>query len=175
MIYTFRFISDEQDSFVLDVNINHDQTFEQMQDTIQEALDYDPSHMASFFVSNNEWEKLEEITIMDMGADIPVKNMSETLIQDCFFEKNQRILYVFDFFAERIFFGSVIRMIDAEPPIDLPTVSLLQGKIPAQLIANQNLDVDFLNSIDYSDELDSEGDDMMDYIDDMESFDESDY
>ena len=38
MIFTFRFISDEEDSFLLDININHDQTFEELHNKIQETF-----------------------------------------------------------------------------------------------------------------------------------------
>ena len=54
MIYTFRFISNEEENFVLDVNINHDQTFEDLHLAIQKTLEYDSSQMASFFTSNNK-------------------------------------------------------------------------------------------------------------------------
>lgn len=174
MIFTFRFISDEEDSFVLDVNINHDQTFQQMHQAIQKALNYDAQQMASFFKSNDEWEKLDEITTMDMGSDTPVKIMSETKIESFFTEKNQRILYVFDFLAERLFFGSVTRTIDAEPPIELPSISRIEGNIPEQLSLNTNLDDDLLASFELPDDLDDDFNENMESLDDI-NFDESDY
>jgi hypothetical protein len=133
MIYTFRFISDEEESFVIDTNINHDQTFEQLHDIIQEKLDFDPSQLASFFVSNEEWEKLNEITLMEMEGT-QAKLMENTTIDQFFSKKNERILYIFDYISERLFFGSLIRLIDAESPIPLPSVSKLEGKIPAQTL-----------------------------------------
>ncbi len=133
MILTFRFISDEEDDFVIDVNINHDQTFEELHIAIQEALNYDSNQLASFFKSNDEWEKHEEVTLIDMGGDQGVSIMSDTKIEELFFEKNERLLYVFDFFAERLFFGSVSRTIDQESPIKLPSVSKLDGTIPLQV------------------------------------------
>ena len=175
MIFTFRFISDEEDSFVLDVNINHDQTFLQLHQAIQKALDYDSQQMASFFNSNDDWEKLDEITTMDMGSDTPVKIMSETKVEDFYSEKNQRILYVFDFFAERLLFGSVTRTIDAEPPIELPSVSRIEGKIPEQLSSVDNFnDDDLLASFDFSDELKDDFNDNLESLDDI-NLDETDF
>jgi len=132
MIFTFRFISDEEESFIMDININHDQTFEQLHDTIQEKLDYDPSQLASFFISNENWEKLQEITLLDMGIE-GGKNMVDSKIEDFFSEKNQRLLYEFDYLAGRLFFGNVIRSIDAVSPVDLPSVSKLEGPVPLQI------------------------------------------
>jgi hypothetical protein len=144
MIYTFRFISDEEDSFILDVNINHDQTFEELHNKIQETLDYDPSQMASFFSSNDEWEKLQEVAQMPMGDDTDVMMMSETTIGELFSERHQRILYIFDYFAERLFFGSLTRTIDAPSPITLPSVSRIEGKVPEQIAPSNILDEEVL-------------------------------
>ena len=174
MIYTFRFISNEEESFVLDININHDQTFEDLHLAIQNTLNYDPSQMASFFTSNNDWEKLEEIAGMDMGLDIPVKSMSNTKIENCFNEKNQRILYIFDFLSERLFFGSVTRLIDADPPIKLPSVSRLEGKIPNQIsMSDEFSNNDLLGIINSADSNDI--DEETDYLEDIDSFDDTDY
>ncbi len=137
MILTFRFISDEEESFVLDLNINHDQSFLQMHQKIQETLGYDASQMSSFFISNQNWEKLNEITLIDMGYNDQVQVMSDTLIGDYFSATKQNLLYVFDLFAERLLFASVTRVIDAEPPIELPSVSKFEGNVPPQNVDEQ--------------------------------------
>jgi len=146
MIYTFRFITDEEESFVLDVNINHDQTFEQLHRVIQKTLKYDSNQLASFFTSNEYWEKLHEVTLVDMGGDSLVKIMSATKIEEFFSKKDQRLLYVFDYFNERLFFGSLIRIINAESPVELPSVSKFEGRIPPQIDTEhtaENMDFDW--------------------------------
>ncbi len=173
MIFTFRFISDEEDSFVLDVNINDDQTFEELHNKIQETLDYDPSQMASFFTSNDEWEKLIEVAQMDLGDEDEACSMSKTTIGELFTEKKQNILYIFDFFAERLLFGSVSRVIDMESPIPLPSVSRFEGKVPEQQQAMHEEDMgdlDFLEEDDFGD-----SDDFMDMGDFEELPDDSIY
>lgn len=174
MIYTFRFISNEEESFIMDVNINHNQTFKELHTVIQETLRYDESQMTSFFKSNQDWEKLEEITLVDMGSDMPSKSMDKTYIEDIFGKTGENILYVFDFFSERLFFGSVVRMIDAEPPIKLPTISKLEGKIPEQIVATSANDDDLLSSFDDmlkdADIGEEENDLPDDFLDDMNNF-----
>ncbi len=160
MIYTFRFISNEEESFVLDVNINHDQTFEQLHDIIQEKLDYDPSQLASFFVSNELWEKLEEITLLDMDGN-QINIMEQATIEQFFSKKGERVLYIFDYFSERLLFGSITRIIDSESPIPLPSVSKLEGTIPVQTRLDNLFETDFdldelensSNQSGYEDEL----------------------
>ncbi len=140
MIYTFRFISDEEETFILDVNIKNDQTFEQLHLAIQEAMGYDQAQLASFFTSNNQWEKLNEITLMDMGGDSLVKIMSETKIEDFFSKKDQHILYVFDYFNERLLFGSITRVIKSPANVTLPSVSRLEGTVPPQFNSENTLE-----------------------------------
>jgi len=171
MIFTFRFISDEEEAFILDININQDQTFEQLHTFIQKTLGYDAQQLASFFTSNDQWEKLHEITLMDMGGDGLIKTMHETKIEDFFSNKGQQILYVFDYFNERLFFGSVTRTIDAKPPIELPSVSRFEGKIPPQFSAAntlENMEFDFEDAMD--DSFDFE-----DLPEDLEDFDQNEY
>jgi len=175
MILTFRFISDEEESFVIDVNINHDQTFEQLHDIIQEKLDYDPAQLASFFTSNENWEKLEEITLVDMGGDQPVHTMTETTVGEFFDKKNQHLLYVYDYFAERLFFGSVTRIFDAKSPVDLPTVSRLEGRIPIQMATSNPVDDDILPEMtSFGDDFTFEGD-YPENMEDLFTSEENDY
>ncbi len=153
MIITFRFISDEEEDFICDVNINHDQTFEELHIAIQKALNYDSNQLASFFKSNENWEKHEEVTLIDMGGDNDVKIMTETKIEELFTEKNERLLYVFDFFAERLFFGSISRTIDHESPIKLPSISKLDGVIPIQIQEDNTDDISLIDDL-YSEDFD---------------------
>ena len=174
MIYTFRFISDEEESFALDVNINHNQTFEQLHRVIQKTLNYDSNQLASFFTSNEHWEKLHEITLVDMGGDPLVKTMSETHIEDFFSKKDQRLLYVFDYFNERLFFASIVRIIDAESPVELPSVSKLEGKFPPQFDNEntaENMDFDW----ETDEEDDFEIEEMPEELEDFEGFEQNDY
>ena len=65
MIFTIRFISDEEEDFIMDVNVLSSQTFEQLHLLIQNALKFDNAQLASFFVSNENWEKLDEMLRMN--------------------------------------------------------------------------------------------------------------
>lgn len=166
MIFTFRFISDEHENFILDVNINHDQTFMQLNEAIQKALNYDANQLASFFTSNSHWEKQHEITLLEMGGDSLVKTMDNTKIEAFFSKKDERILYVFDYFNERLLFGSVIRIIDAKPPIQLPSVSKLEGEIPAQyssINTLENMEMDFEEESDDDFDFEDLPEDLDDY------------
>ena len=67
MIYRFRMLTDENDNFVRDFEIQADSTLLDLHDFIIKMLEYDPC-MASFFTADARWERQKEYTFMDMGA-----------------------------------------------------------------------------------------------------------
>ncbi|PCI01307.1 MAG: hypothetical protein COB79_04285, partial [Zetaproteobacteria bacterium] len=63
------------------------------------AFGFDNSQMASFYLSNDEWEKGEELTLFDMnepGAP-EIRMMKETVIGETLVGEGDKLLYVFDF------------------------------------------------------------------------------
>jgi hypothetical protein len=69
MIYLFRIISDETQEFYRDLVIDGTDTFFDFHKVLQEDLKYDPTLLASFIITNDKWEKQQEITLIDMMQD----------------------------------------------------------------------------------------------------------
>jgi hypothetical protein len=155
MIFTLRFISDEEEDFIMDINVHSSQTFAALHKAIQKTLKFDDSQLASFFISNENWEKLDEITLLDMGGTQPARLMSDTKLENFFSDKNQHILYIFDYFAERLLFGSITQVIDGALSAGLPIITKFDGHIPPQMMS------------DFDDELFS-GEEMQDNDFDLE-------
>lgn len=130
MVYTIRFVSDEEPDFELDVKVSPKHTFADLHNAIQKKLNFDDKFLASFFVSNAKWEKLEEITLMDMGEGCRL--MSDTLFGKFFGKTGQKMLYVFDYFSERLLFGNIISESD-EDSLSAPCALRLDGHIPPQV------------------------------------------
>ena len=61
-VYRFRVSFEEFDEVHRDIEIKSIQTFEQFHYAIQEAIGFDASKPASFFMSNDNWKKGQEIT-----------------------------------------------------------------------------------------------------------------
>ena len=112
MIYKFRLLSDEVEDFRRDIEIDSDATFYDLHKAILAATGYSDDQMTSFFLCDDRWEKETEITLEDMGSRSDEDNyvMSETVIGDFFEEEKQRMMYVFDPLADRVFFmdGGII-------------------------------------------------------------------
>lgn len=166
MVYIFKFISSEEPDFELDVKVSGTHTFADLHNAIQKTLHFDKMLLASFFVSNANWEKLQEITLMDMGEGGVL--MDNARIADFYGKKGQRIMYVFDYFAERMLFGSVVSVADGD--VKDACVTKLDGHIPPQLApGNDVFDDDELFS---GEEMTSDDFDPDELSDDMEGFDE---
>ncbi len=106
MIYKFRLLSDEVEDFRRDIEIDSEATFLDFHNAILEAVGYPNDQMTSFFICNDNWIKELEITLEDMGSRSDEDNyvMSETVIGDHIEEEKQRLIYVFDPLADRVFF-----------------------------------------------------------------------
>ncbi len=102
MVYRFVVLTDEDESFVREFEFLDSHTLLDFHNMLQDELEFDKSQMASFYLATDNWEKEEEFTLFDMGTGS--STMEVALLEDIIFRKNQKLLYVFDFFNERALF-----------------------------------------------------------------------
>ncbi|MCP4311474.1 MAG: plasmid pRiA4b ORF-3 family protein [Bacteroidetes bacterium] len=135
MILLFRILSDEDQEFYRDLVIDGSDTFLDFHKVLQENLGYDPTQLASFFITSKSWEKEQEITLIDMNQDsgIETLTMGEVTLDEYLSEVSQRMIYVFDFFSERAFFMELIEDADQVSPRETPFIAQSQGDPPQQL------------------------------------------
>ena len=182
MIYKFRLLSDEAEDFRRDIEIDSDATFHDLHKAIIAATGYSDDQMTSFFICDDRWEKETEITREDMGSRSDEDNyiMRETVIGDMIEEEKQRLLYVFDPLADRVFFMELSKIKYGEN-LDEAKCTKSLGKAPVQLLdfdeimkkSNaaatndiDDLDDDFYGSDGYNDdEIDIDGFDINDIAD----------
>lgn len=109
MTISLRFISAEDDNFIREVKIDGEATFLDLHHFIQQLLDFDPSQMASFFMTDEDWQKNEEITLIDMIMDEGNNSliMSEIPLNQFISNVKQRMIYTFDLFNDRNLFIEV--------------------------------------------------------------------
>jgi hypothetical protein len=155
MNYKFRIISSENDAFIREVAIDSKATFFDLHSFIIEELGYEHVQMTSFFLTDQNWHKETEITLIDMTEDqVPdIKVMEENKIGHLISEKKQRLLYVFDQFAERSLFLELYQI--QEGQMDSPKCLRRQGNAPPQFDESA-LESGDLNAIDMEELLESE-------------------
>ena len=105
MICIFEVSSLEAPEFKRLIHIDSKHTFEDLHRTIQNTSDFDSSQLASFYITDQLWRKQIEISSLDSGSETPkIRSMRHTKMDEYISEIGQKLVYVFDFFNERLFY-----------------------------------------------------------------------
>ena len=117
-----------------------------MHKAILESVGYKDDQITSFFMCNDEWEKGQEVTLVEMGANFEYDNMTmaETRLSDLLKEQGQRMIYIFDPMFERYFFGRLTDMKAGHQ--EGVILKQKQGKAPKQLQTEQDFDAQLKKS-----------------------------
>ena len=96
VIYKFRITFEEYDDISRDIEINSHHTFKILHEAIQESIGFDNKHTASFYMSDDHWQKGQEITNAAIPKDNPQKitNMDKARLCDFIITPHQKIYYV---------------------------------------------------------------------------------
>jgi hypothetical protein len=141
---------------------------------------FEPNQMTSFFVSNNDWEKEQEITLVDMNDDsLNTVAMEKAVLHNYVNKKDDKLIFVFDFFGDRALFCTLMEIKDEERAIQYPICSHSAGNAPVQLLTEEDEFAELFNDFDYDDEddLDDLDADSSEEFDDFgaEEFNEKEY
>ena len=99
MIYKFKFSCEEGDpAFSRVFEADSEATFLELHEAILKSVGYPDDQMTSFYLCNDEWEKGQEVTLVEMDSNFEYDNMvmNETRLSDLIEEVGQRLIYVFD-------------------------------------------------------------------------------
>lgn len=127
--YTYRIVVDATEDSFRDLEIEASSTFEDLHHAIIDAFDFRGDQMASFYMSDDNWEKGEEIALMDMGFG---KSMDNTKLQDMMNVKDQKVLYVYDFLKMWIFYVELVKTNKTATRDDLPALLIKIGDSPKE-------------------------------------------
>jgi hypothetical protein len=153
MVYKFVVLSDEDESFVREFEFLDSHTLMDFHTQIQDELEFDKSQMASFYLSTDNWEKEEEFTLFDMGTGS--STMDDAVLEDVIFRKNQKLLYVFDFFNDRALFIEYTGETNEIDGREYPSCTNSKGVPPKQVVFGATTRKNF-NNIVVSDEEEDE-------------------
>ncbi len=167
MIFKFTLLSDEADNFVRIINIDSEATFLELQKAILDAVKYTHDQMTTFFICSDDWEKGQEITLIEMESSSEYDNlvMEDTRLEELISDEKQKLLFVFDIISERAFFMELTEIIPGKN-LAKPECVVTKGNPPIQIsvhedsayISGINVDENFYGDEDFNfDELDEEG------------------
>jgi hypothetical protein len=172
MAYKFRVLLDSKSKVEVfrDIVIGQQATFEAFYMAIKSAFNFNSEQMASFYVSNEDWDKGEEISLMDVNFDPdadPVALMANLMLEDRVQDADQKFILVHDFMNMWIFLVELQGFVDDMP--NMPEMVLAVGVAPAEDSREPIASFEVTHLTDESDEFDDLFDD--DNFD-LEDFDE---
>ena len=118
-----------------DVAIRHTQSFRELHDTILKSYEFDNKHKATFYRSNDHWQRGREISLEKYDREYKVAPllMSETTIGSEIRDPNQKFIYLYDFNKNWSFLVELINVSKEENPrISYPAVVRTEGIAPSQ-------------------------------------------
>ena len=89
---------EHKDDVIRDISISSEKTIEDLHFEIIDALKLDKNEMASFYMTNDEFELLQEIPLFKIDdKENSMLGMNEITVGAVFPEVNSQLLYVYDF------------------------------------------------------------------------------
>jgi hypothetical protein len=148
--YKFRLLSDENDEFLRDIEIKSTQTFKDFHNIIKKVAGIDGNELASFFICDRKWNKMKEITLIDMEEDdyeseqedlddeeeetefrMPLSIMEKSVIKDFIDDPHQRILYEYDILNQSSLYIELIKISPTDPKAKYPVCVKSKGTLTA--------------------------------------------
>ena len=129
MVYRFRVILDAEEDVFRDIEILQENTLEDLHNTIVQSFGFDGTEMASFYLSDGEWNQGEEISQFDLGEE-EVRVMGETSLDSILDQDNTKIIYVYDFLNMWTFLVELAEITEIEEGRDYPNLMFVHGQLP---------------------------------------------
>lgn len=165
-MYKIRIILDSEEDVIRTLVVNHTIDLETLHQSIAKSFGFDGSEMASFYLSNNNWDQGQEIPLFNMSEAGEGVSMATTLLEAAMKSTGDKMIYVYDFFSMWTFY---VELIDTDIELEnrenseLPKTILAVGEIPEK--APEKEFTTEKNDSEFDDELN----------DDFESFEDFDF
>ena len=163
MIYRLRIILDVKEDVLRDIEIEDSATFEDLHHAITQAFGFLGNEMASFYLSNENWEQGEELPLLDMGEG--TTPMAAKSLDEYFNEANHHLIYVYDFLSMWTFFVELMEIGEKDPVALYANLMFGKGDVPEEVT-----DTDF-DAEEEINSLEEEDDDLEDGIIDYDDAD----
>ena len=135
-ILKFRVYFEEDDSVYRDIAIRHKQSFFDLHETILKAYEFDSKHGATFYRSNDHWQRGREISLEhypNRPYKAPPLLMKETTIGSEIKDPNQKFIYLYDFVKGWTFLVELINVSKEEnSKLSYPAILRKEGIPPSQ-------------------------------------------
>ncbi|RAJ05226.1 pRiA4b ORF-3-like protein [Chitinophaga skermanii] len=134
-VLKFRVYWEEDESVYRDIAIKPDQSFLQLHQAILTAYEFDAKHKASFFRSNDNWQRGREIVLEfdDQVRQVEPLLMADTPIGSAVKAPNQKFIYMYDYAKQWTFLVELIGVSKEESTKSTyPLCARKEGLAPSQ-------------------------------------------
>jgi len=162
-LYRFRVTFEDYDEVMREIDVKSNQTFEDLHRAIHKSTGYNPEYPSSFYISNDQWTKGEEITYLPNQKRIErsVPLMEKVKLLKFIDDPHQKFYYTFNFDRPFDFHVELMKIIlDETPGVIYPAVIKSVGEAPKQfgIVVSSPAspatadDFDFLNEMAFGEE-----------------------
>jgi Plasmid pRiA4b ORF-3-like protein len=134
-VLRFRVYWEEDDAVYRDIAIKHIQSFKDLHEAILKSYEFDNKHKATFFRSNDHWQRGREITLEKYEKEYKAEPllMEETPVGTEIREPNQKFVFVYDFNKNWTFLVELIHVNkDENAKTTYPSTIRTEGLAPSQ-------------------------------------------
>jgi hypothetical protein len=146
-VYRFRVSFEDYDEVIREIDIKSVQTFKDLHFAIHQSTGYDVEKSSSFYVSNDQWIKNEEIAYLPSSKKSldKITLMEEAKLSRFIDDPHQKFYYIYNFEKPFDFHVELIKILDNNPNAIFPSLFRSVGeapKITPIIIATSDLDMD---------------------------------
>ncbi|WP_134090773.1 hypothetical protein [Olivibacter sp. XZL3] len=175
-IYRFRVTFEDYDDIIREIDVLSTHTFLDLHQAIHQSTGYNPEVPSSFYISNDQWMKGDEIAYLPekRKAERGVALMENSKLNKFIDDPHQKFYYTYNFDRPFDFHVQLIKILQEESgktyPLTVKTIGIAPRAfgstvVPAEASAlkKDKEDYDFLNETEYGiDETESMDLDLMD-------------
>ncbi len=134
-VLRIRIYWEDDDSIYRDIAVKHTQSFYDLHTAILKAYEFDNKHKATFYRSNDNWQRGKEISLEKYDKDYKVEPliMETTLMGAEIKDPNQKFVFVYDFNKNWTFLVELINVDKEEnKKLSYPCCIRTEGIAPSQ-------------------------------------------
>lgn len=131
-VYRFRVSFEDYDEVIREIDMLSSHTFLEFHQAIHQATGYDPDVSSSFYVSNDQWKKGQEIAYLpdERKTERGVVRMESAKLNKFIDDPHQKFYYTYNFAYPYDFHVQLIRILKEEKGKEYPLVSKSIGQAP---------------------------------------------
>lgn len=127
-IAKLRVILDTEQDVYRDIEISMNATLMHFHNAILDSFGWASGEMASFFESDESWDKGREFSLMDIGGE---GDMALAKVKEIIKDTNSRAVYVYDFLRMWCFYIEPVSFELAKPGVQYPQLCFEVGTPPS--------------------------------------------